>query len=125
MKEILNWRDIDTITDEKIKRYMLITKEKATKQQKPWDFKNWGYWVTIDEWGELEKPLIGTHFSLPSISQGLLNHLEIFEEHFGVCEMVFLLDNDFGISLVMQDSIIPYFEKSALLAFNSFSAETK
>lgn len=107
MKEILLWNDIDLIEDEKIKKYMFDTKEKATKQQKPWDFKNWGYWVILDSWEELQKPLQGKHFTLPSLSQGLLNHLEIFEEKFEVCEMVYLLNNDFGISLVLQESIIP------------------
>lgn len=114
MIEILAWSDIDSIKDENIKKYMFLTKERATKQQKPWDFKNWGYWVIIDNWDELQKPLNGTHFTLPSLSQGLLNHLEIFEEKFEVCEMVYLLNNDFGISLVIEDKLIPSNYKNIL-----------
>lgn len=117
MTEILNWSDIETIEDEAIKNYMLYTKQRATKQQKPWDFKNWGYWIIIDTWEELEKPLIGIHFTLPTIQQGLLNQIEIYEEKFGVVELVFLLNNDFGISLVLKEKTIPEFEHQALKAY--------
>lgn len=121
MKEILAWNDIDTIKDENIKKYMLQTKQKATQQQKPWDFKNWGYWVIIDSWSELEKRLVGTHFTLPSIKQGLLHKLELFEEHYGVCEMVYLLDTDFAIGFVIQSHKIP---KNVLILLRKYILTT-
>jgi hypothetical protein len=117
MKEILAWSDIDTIKDDNIKKYMFQTKRKATQKQEPWDFKNWGYWAIIDDWSELEQPLVGTYFMLPNLSQGLLNQLEIFEEKFGVCELLFLLNNEFGISLVMKESIIPFAYKQKFKSY--------
>lgn len=121
MLEIRKWEDIEKIEDEEIKKYMLQTKKRAMEQQKPWDFENWGYWIILENWEKLEEPIKGTHFSIPTLKQGLLNQLELFEENLNVCEMVYLVDTDFCVSLVIRTSAIP---RDTLKSLQNYSLST-
>lgn len=124
MLEILAWEDIEKVKDTAVKQYLYDTKERAEKDQAPWNFKEWGYWVVIKTREELEKDLTGSMFSLPSIKTGLLNNLVLYEQKYGVNELVVMLDNDFGICFIIKDEYLNTFELEALKTFKSFSTET-
>jgi len=124
MVEILAWEDIKKVQDPQVKKYLEYTKQKVSRHLKPWNFKDWGYWVVIEQKEELEKPLKGTYFSLPSLKEGLLDNLEVYEERYGISELLIMLDNDRGIGLLIKNEHLTGFEKEALETFKSFSAET-
>jgi hypothetical protein len=63
--------------------------------------------MIIDNFEELNVPIIFNGLTLPSIKDGLFERLELIEERFGVYELVVLLDNDFGIGLLIQSIEVP------------------
>lgn len=106
MVEILAWEDIEKIQDPQVKKYLEYTKQKVSRHLKPWNFKDWGYWVVIEQKEELEKPFISTKYTLPPLKESLIDNLELYEKKDGVCELLLMLDNDFGISLVMKEEFL-------------------
>lgn len=99
MKIIQSWDQIHDL-DEPFKSYLIQTKEKIPNSDE-WDFNHWGYWIIIDRLEELNDSISLNHFTLPSIHNGLLDRLELVEERYGVYELVVLLDNDFGVGLLI------------------------
>ena len=89
------------------KEYLSFTKTRIPNSE-TWDFTHWGCWIILESFEELYLPLkINNIYTLPSIQEGLLAQIELIEEHFGVYEIVVLLDNDFGVGILIQESKIP------------------
>lgn len=124
MLEILAWEDIEKVEDKAVKQYLYDTRERAEKDQAPWNFKEWGYWVVIETKEELEKDLKGSMFTLPSIKRGLLDNMVLYEQKYNVNELLVMIDNDFGISFLVKNEYLNTFELEAIKTFKSFSAET-
>jgi len=112
MKIIQSWEQLNDL-DEPYKSYLIHTKS-IIPSSDAWDF-NWGYWIIIERFEELNEPIILNGLTLPSIKDGLFERLELIEEQFRVHELVVLLDNDFGVSLLLCDKITP---DSYRLSFN-------
>jgi hypothetical protein len=90
---------VEELPKSSFKTYLLHTRTRT--QQEPWDFQNWGSWVIVEKFEILHETIRGTHFTLPSIENGLFDSLELVEERFGVYELLFLIDTDFGVSLLV------------------------
>jgi hypothetical protein len=104
MKIIQSWNQIDKL-NEPYKSYLTHTKSMIPSSD-AWDF-NWGYWIIIERFEELNEPIILNGLTLPSIKDGLFERLELIEERFGVYELVMLLDNDFGIGVLLTAIDVP------------------
>jgi hypothetical protein len=102
MVEIHSWEQVEALQNSPFKKYLLHTRIRT--QQEPWDFQNWGSWVIVEKFEMLHETIRGTHFMLPSIEEGLFDGLELVEKRFGVYELLFLLDTDFGVSLLLLDT---------------------
>jgi hypothetical protein len=113
MKTIQSWKQLNDL-DKPFKAYLTYAKS-IIPSSDAWDF-NWGYWIIIERFEELNEPIILNGLTLPSINDGLFDRLELIEERFGVYELVVLLDNDFGIGILICNKIIP---DSYRLSFNS------
>jgi hypothetical protein len=116
MKIIQSWNQIDKL-NEPYKSYLTHTKSMIPSSD-AWDF-NWGYWIIIERFEELNEPIILNRFTLPSINNGLLDRLELIEERFGVYELVVLLDNDFGIGILVQSIEVPEWYRAMLEEWKS------
>lgn len=105
MITIQSWDQIDNL-NEPYKSYLTHTKSMIPSSD-AWDFKHWGYWIIIERFEELTEAIILNGLTLPSIHNGLFNRLELIEERFGVYELVMLLDNDFGIGVLLTATDVP------------------
>jgi hypothetical protein len=105
MRTVQSWDQLTNL-DEPFKTYLTHSKSIIPNSDE-WDFTHWGYWIIIDNFEELNKPIILNGLTLPSIKDGLFERLELIEERFGVYELVVLLDNDFGVGLLICTEIIP------------------
>lgn len=122
MLEILAWEDIEKVEDKAVKQYLYDTRERAEKEQAPWNFEEWGYWVVMEECKELEQTIIGKYFLLPSLKEGLLNQVEVVEEKFGVYEILILSANDFGIGLLVKKEVLC---KNCIENFEKYTRSTR
>ncbi len=111
MKSIQSWEQLADL-EEPYKTYLTETKKRIPNSD-AWNFTEWGYWIIIERFEELYLPLkINSIYTLLSIREGLLKKIELIEEHFGVCEIVVLLDNDFGVGILFRtDKISDLFRK--------------
>ena len=106
MQIIQGWEQMDSLPSP-YKEYLSFTKTRIPNSE-TWDFTHWGCWIILESFEELYLPLkINNIYTLPSIQEGLLAQIELIEEHFGVYEIVVLLDNDFGVGILIQESKIP------------------
>lgn len=110
MRTVQSWDQLNDL-DEPLKTYLTHTKSIIPNSDE-WDFTHWGYWIIIDRFEELNEPICLNHFILPSIHDALLDRLELVEERYGVYELVVLLDNDFGIGLLIQSIEVPQHYKT-------------
>lgn len=105
MIELLNQGDVSLINTPALKEYALYSFDRL-----PSDFvyPEHGYFIIIEHFDELlQNPLPFSKCQLPSFNDGLLNYIELVEQKVDVLEIVILVDNDFGVSLILESKIVP------------------
>jgi hypothetical protein len=105
MIEILNRDDIYNIKNSAIREYLKNTIQNLSPEfHMPQD----GYFVVIENFEELtQNPISLTHCILPSIYDGLIDNIEVVHQENNIIEIIFIINNEFSISLVMFSSILP------------------
>ena len=102
MIEILKPEDVDKVQHEKLKSYLDYSFKKL-----PDDFiyPEYGYFVIIESMEELQKePVKLTLCQLPSIEEkAFFDFIEVVEQRYDVIEIVFIIHNDFGVSLIIKE----------------------
>ncbi len=115
MIELLNKGDVSLIKNPALKEYAIYSFDRL-----PSDFvyPNYGYFIIIEHFDELLKnPLPFTKCQLPSFNDGLLNYMELVELKEGILEVLILVDNDFGVSLILESKIVPTESLDKLLQY--------
>jgi len=105
MIELLNKGDVSLIKNPALKEYAIYSFDRL-----PSDFvyPEYGYFIIIEHFDELLKsPLLFSKCQLPSFNDGLFEHIELIEQKGDVLEIVILVDNDFGVSLILESKIVP------------------
>jgi hypothetical protein len=104
MIELLNKGDISLIKNPALKEYAIYSFDRL-----PSDFvyPEHGYFIIIEHFDELLKnPLPFSKCQLPSFNDSLFEHIELIEQKENVMEIVILVDNDFGVSLILESKIV-------------------
>jgi hypothetical protein len=105
MIELLNKGDVSLIKNPALKEYTLYSFDRL-----PSDFvyPEYGYFIIIEQFDELlNSPLPLSKCRLPSFNDGLFHYIELIEQKENVLEIVILVDNDFGVSLILESKIVP------------------
>ena len=105
MIELLNKGDVSLIKNPALKEYATYSFERL-----PSDFvyPDHGYFIIIEQFDELlQNPLPFSKCKLPSFNDGLLDYIELVEQKEDILEVLVLVDNDFGVSLILESRIVP------------------
>jgi len=106
MIEILSKDNYPPITNQSLQNYLHYS-----LQRLPQDFiyPEFGYFVIVEDLSELESPHQFNGITLPSLLDDNFfeRYVELVEFKDDIIEIVVSLDNDFGVSLIMEKSIIP------------------
>lgn len=105
MIELLNKGDVSLIMNPALKEYATYSFERL-----PSDFvyPEYGYFIIIEHFDELlQNPLPFSKCKLPSFNDGLLDYIELVEQKGDILEIVILVNNDFGVSLILESKIAP------------------
>jgi hypothetical protein len=103
MIEILQRDDYSQVQDEKLKSYLTYSFQRLPKD---FQYPEYGYFVIIEDIKEIEKPLTLTTYIISPLQIEFFEYVELVEEKDGVVEIVLLLDNDFGVSLMIRRDIL-------------------
>lgn len=79
-----------------------------------YEYPAYGYFIVIESLEELQHPIPLEHYSLSHTPEPLSDYVEMIEEFDGYCQVVFILEADFGIALFVKDSIVSYAELSKM-----------
>ena len=73
----------------------------------PDDFQypEYGYFIVIESFEELQHPIPLEHYGLSHVPQPLSDYVEMIERFDGYCQIVCLVEADFGISLFVSDEV--------------------
>lgn len=105
MIELLSKSDVNLIANPALKDYALFSFERLPSD---YIYPDYGYFIVIENFEELlHNPLPLSKCKLPSINDGLFDYIELVEQKEGILEIVILVDNDFGVSLILESKIIP------------------
>lgn len=105
MIELLSKSDVSLIANPALKEYALFSFERLPSD---YIYPDYGYFIVIENFEELlHNPLPFLKCKLPSINDGLFDYVELVEQKEGIFEVVILVDNDFGISLILESKILP------------------
>lgn len=113
MLEILHRDDINKIQDILLKEYIIYSLNRL-----PDDFilPEYGYFIIIENFSELESnPIKFSHCELPSVNDDFFDEIELIEVKNDIVEVLFIIHNDFAISLVFYLSILPHDMKNHIL----------
>ena len=115
MIELLSKSDVNLIANPALKEYALYSFERLPSD---YIYPDYGYFIVIEYFEELlQNPLPFSKCKLPSINDGLFDYIELVEQKEGILEIVILVDNDFGVSLILESKIIPKATLSKLLEY--------
>lgn len=105
MVEILSKDDIQKV-DAVLQEYLEYS---FARLYEGYQYPEYGYFIVIEKFQELLHPLNIKEYHIPSISNAAFfkRYIELVEIHKGIVEIVLLLDNDFGVSLIMKEAILP------------------
>ena len=105
MIELLAKRDVSLIANPALKEYTLFSFKRLPSD---YIYPDYGYFIVFEHFEELlQNPLPFSKCKLPSINDGLFDYVELVEQKEGILEVVILVDNDFGVSLILESKIIP------------------
>ena len=106
MIEILNKSDIVKVSNKEFVDYLQYSFNRLPSD---FEYPSFGYFVIIESFDELENNIQLKNHKLPPITNSDFFELyyELYEIRDNILEIVLLLDNDFGISLIMDKNIIP------------------
>lgn len=105
MIELLSKSDVSLIANSALKEYAIYSFDRLPSD---YIYPDYGYFIIIEHFEELLlNPLPFTKCKLPSITDGLFDYIELVEQKCGILEIVILVDNDFGVSLILKLKIIP------------------
>lgn len=104
MIEILNIDDINKICDPNIKKYLEYSFDRLPDD---YIYPDYGYFIVLDNIEELfsDTNLDLSFGSIKGLNDGLIDCFELMEEKYDVVELVFILDNDFGLSFIIKKDI--------------------
>lgn len=105
MIELLEKGDVSLIHNPALKEYATYSFERL-----PSDFvyPEYGYFIIIEHFDELlQNPLPFSKCKLPSLNDGLFEYIELVEQKGDILEIVILVNNDFGVSLILESKIVP------------------
>ena len=73
----------------------------------PDDFQypEYGYFIVIESLEELHHPIPLEHYGLSHVPQPLSDYVEMIERFDGYCQIVCLVEADFGISLFVSNKV--------------------
>ncbi|EDZ63152.1 hypothetical protein SMGD1_2062 [Sulfurimonas gotlandica GD1] len=94
--------DIELV-DDKILREGLRTEFKRLPSD--FIFNSYGYFIIIESIEELQRPIPLEHSCLSYTPEPLSNYVEMIEEFDGYCQVVCVLEADFGVSLFVSDKV--------------------
>ncbi len=105
MIEILSKKDIEKVDDD-FKEYLHYSFARLPSDYK---YPEFGYFVVIEKYEDLTKPIQLKHHKLPSLldKDFFDTYLELVELKDNIIEIVTLLDSEFGIALIMKQQILP------------------
>jgi hypothetical protein len=119
MIEILQRQNVHKIQDIQLKEYIQYSLDRLSND---FELPECGYFVVIENYDELKQnPIQLTYCVLPSIeNEDFINSIEIVEtsKNQEIIEIIFILNNDFSISLVLHNNILPSTIKNRLLEFS-------
>lgn len=68
-------------------------------------YPTYGYFIVIESFEDLEHPIPLEYSSLSHTPQPLSDYIELIEEFDGYCQVVCILEADFGVSLFISDEV--------------------
>lgn len=115
MIELLSKSDVNLIANPALKEYALFSFERLPSD---YIYPDYGYFIVIENFEELLlNPLPFSKCKLPSINDGIFDYIELVEQKEGILEVVILVDNDFGVSLILESKILPQVILDKLLEY--------
>lgn len=77
-------------------------------------YPEYGYFVVIESFEELQHPIPLEHYSLAFTPEPLSDFVEMIEEFDGYSQVVCILEADFGVALFIRDELADKVQLEAL-----------
>lgn len=103
--------DIELVDDEILRAGLHKEFERLPKD---FEYIAQGYFLVIESLEELEHPIPLEHYSLAFTPEPLSDYFEIIEEFDGYCQVVCVLEADFGVALFVRDEVADKVQLEAL-----------
>lgn len=115
MIEVLSKNDVSNISNEKSRDFLISCFDRLPKE---FFYPKDGYFILVEDFNELlfESIKIG-NVVLPSFENGLYEYISMVEVENDYMEILLLLDNDFGVSLILLKNTIPNTHNEELKKF--------
>jgi hypothetical protein len=106
MIEILDKNDMSLVKDKDIKNYL---KYALNRLSKDYSYPQLGYFVIVETTKEALQPMRLREHEIPSMLDESFyqSYLEVVEFSEDIVDILVLFDNEFGVNLIMQKSILP------------------
>jgi len=116
MIEILDKTDIHKVHDKELKDYLIYSLNRLPND---FEYPEYGSFIIIENIDELKRnPIKFKTCELQSLENSLLDDIEIVEIKDDVIEIVFIIHNDFGVSLICKKEIFSTYELKKILEYS-------
>lgn len=116
MIEILDKKDIHKVHDKELKDYLIYSLNRLPDD---FEYPEHGSFIIIENIDELKRnPIKFKTCELQSIENGLLDSIEIVEIKDNVIEIVFIIHNDFAVSLICNKELFSTYDIEKMLEYS-------